>query len=271
MTSGSIDPFRWNVLLLDDEGEADSIVTSLRSLTACGFSASLLSSPREFKTAYQTLRSADIVLCDMHWETFSSGSSTGTLPDTVTDDQSVSQWIEAVENWTNVDSTIARQSAWPRKSIVVSEVGLWLAAMVTHANPATQIVFYSSRSGIADAGPLAALGRFDGAKFAVLWKPKGDSLEPKSLLPFLRDAQRFHLRRRDDIRRWFLSCVLIPRLFSRPAVSRQLPALHSPKECEYRGEHFFPISNDISDLVEFLESPPPPARLADSGRPVAKA
>jgi hypothetical protein len=256
MTNSANDPFAWRVLVLDDEGAHPSVVASLDALTQAGFSARLLSSPTEFKTAYAELRAADLALCDMKWKNFNSGSSIGRLPSAVTDDSSVGQWVDAVEDWVNAPKP--RDAEWPRKAIDPSEVGLWLAAMVTRANPAAQIVLYTSQVGLADSGPLAALGHFEEAKFAVRWKGERDSLDLAVLLPSLFDAQRYHLQRRDDIRRWFLSCVLIPRLFNRPAVPRLLPGLHSAKNCEYLGKRFFPITNDISHLVQFLESPPPP-------------
>jgi hypothetical protein len=100
------------------------------------------------------------------------------------------------------------------------ELGLWLAAMVSHVNPDCELVLYSSHETttgtsedkihIGSGSYLAPLGRFFGGRLQVFRKDSNGAGNLADIFPALKRLQMRRISEDLTFRSWFIGSVLVP-------------------------------------------------------------
>ena len=247
-----MDSFKWNVLIIDDQspfGNRNS--DTVNYLLECGLHAQVLGSPvSELWEHYESLYSLDFAYCDMNWRGIRDYEQELFLPrDMPARDPKdyIKQWVKAIAYWIDQPNASSRHSDWPRQSIDADHAGLWLAALLKKTSPDVQIILYSQDGRIAQVGPLAAIGLFPDTSFQVITKDPVELLEVNRLRALIKQAQRDRLRR-PDLRRWFLTDVLIRCLAGEEPKDRELQSLHGNDKLLYKANLFFPSFTGTSDF-----------------------
>ena len=259
--------FRWKVVVLDDDRIKED---SIRKMTAFGVDVLTLGKPKEsLFAAGESVIGAHFVYCDMNWRDFGKDGDPKkplSIPDSVggVPGKFVKDWIEAIRYWTaeSVPPLNPARKEWPRDRIGEDHVGLWFAAMVRHLSPKAVIILYSSHPEVAGTGELAAIGRFPDTPFAVETKDPEEPLPVENFKELLKSAQKQYLNARPDLRRWFLSDVLIRTIAGAKPVPAELMNVGAQKNerVTFTAESFFPNfiteaqfnPTGINDLLEFL-------------------
>jgi hypothetical protein len=191
--SVNVTPYKWNVLLCDDNPTDASIVATRANIDNSGrLHVTVLGSRDDFINSNE-LRNADIVLMDMKWLNFKATPPDACcyIPDrhNLNDHAFVSRWLETLLFWSSGKPKTFHPHQWPRKGITDAEIGAWLGAMISHLSSRCRFVFYSSTPGVADAGITAALGRFYEPSYEVITKDSHASLDLPDIARPLRICQ----------------------------------------------------------------------------------
>jgi hypothetical protein len=281
--------FKWRIALLDDNlRDLASSVEVFEKLYR--FEVVTAERPSDFfGSSLDKICGCHVALVDMVWENFGdAGMEPKSIPEPLWQESGIAmspekvreeleaftkQWIEAVEAWTS-DSTSSWASVkWPRKTIENTEVGLWLAGLLSHVSPEAEIILFSGGPNVGGEGALAALGRFREPKYRVVKKPNVGGIDVRELLPALEKVQARVIERDITFRKWFVGSVLVPLIVGgNPAQgqARILTPFGTSMEMDLVPEIVFPQLARAKDdeekvkvLLRFLPKPllTPPQRV----------
>jgi hypothetical protein len=208
--------WQWKITLCDDNSDQQSIIDTKTEFEKVGCCVKIISTIKEFMDDdnIKYLSECHIVLMDMKWTNIGSIKENPTwIPDSGEfcnkKIENAKQWIKAINYWciSNINRR-PRDSQWPCVQIAENEVGVWLAALISHLSNNAQIVLYSSLSGIFNSGFAAGLGRFRKPFYKVITKPEEIVLTPNNtdILQCLVILQHEYLKN-IKIYEWFLESV----------------------------------------------------------------
>lgn len=243
----SVKPFRWKVIVLDNLSTDDGIQETVKILSELQLDVEAWGETvSDLWDHHERLQRVDFALCDMNW-TNSSHATESFLPkgpfprgaDPNEQKAFVEQWVRAIRYWLSQGKS-PTQLAWPRSNINPDDFGLWLAALIETVSPMAQIILYSAAPKVGETGPLAAIGRFRDTPFAVIRKDDGRPIPLERFWELLSGVQARYLLDRPDLRRWFLTKVLMRTLADRPPEQSDMRALTGSDKVTFKAELFFP-------------------------------
>jgi hypothetical protein len=263
--------WKWNIALCDDNPSLPEIEKTADAFETAGFNVRKLSVRKDFIDIgnVEFIEKAHIILMDMQWRNLKGIVDPSWIPeyyDKLHKTVFVENWINAITYWTGSNS-IRKASPygnWPRKELSQNEVGVWLAALISHLNSDAHIVMYSSLPENFDYGFAAGLGRFRTQTAKVVTKPEGSGLTPghPDILPCLISLQKKHLSK-PLFYAWFLEDVLFRLLLDEDPISRTIifsDSANNSRMVELCCDNFFPQlinenrSNKISILLEYINT-----------------
>jgi hypothetical protein len=254
-------PFKWKVVVFDDDPQSDEVSSALRLYLDLGFICEVCGQAndrleqfgflRNENDYWNRLKQAHLFLVDVQWLTIVKNDVAITLPHLPKCERlnQIGKGIQAVgDAFDKLDISLGAELLLSPNVIPNDVRGYWIAAALSYINPGARILFFSGYEALIQDPKSAVFAflQFKTRPVDVMHKHNATDTDKVAnpLFDNLIGLQMFALNHSEEAYGWFVSSVVLPTLLNAEPEKGEcgplFPTDESTQDWQLGVEGFFP-------------------------------